>query len=252
MKNLLTTICLTLGLMISSSSMVLAVQADKPVATESDAPATTQLTDKSKVTAADHAAPHDVAHAGDEEPSHGHGGHHLGEPHEEMPVLPKTWRTDMSIYSLAVFLVLLALLTKFVWGPIIQGLDAREQSIKDDIAAAEKARLDAERMLADYQKRLESVQDEVRSIIAEARRDADHTKNDIIATAQKEAQATQKRATEEIERARDQALNELFNTMSNQVVNTTEQLLKRTIDSNDRQRLVQEALGEMNSGVFRN
>jgi len=107
-------------------------------------------------------------------------------------------------------------------------------------------------MLADYQKRLDSVQDEVRSIIAEARRDADHTKNDIIATAQKEAQATQKRATEEIERARDQALNELFNTMSNQVVNTTEQLLKRTIDSNDRQRLVQEALGEMNSGVFRN
>ncbi len=236
MKNFLTTLCLFLGLMFASSSVVLAVQADKPAPTESAT------------------VPHDVAHAGDEEPSHGHGGHHLGEPSTEPSPLPSlaTWRTDMSIYSLAIFLVLLALLTQFVWGPIMQGLDAREQSIKDDIAAAEKARLDAERMLADYQKRLDSVQDEVRSIIAEARRDADHTKNDIIATAQKEAQATQKRATEEIERARDQALNELFNTMSNQVVNTTEQLLKRTIDSNDRQRLVQEALGEMNSGVFRN
>lgn len=236
MKNFLTTLCLFLGLMFASSSVVQAVQADKSAPTEAAA------------------VPHDVAHAGDEEPSHGHGGHHLGEPSKEPSPLPSlaTWRTDMSIYSLAIFLVLLALLTKFVWGPIMQGLDAREQSIKDDIAAAEKARLDAERMLADYQKRLELVQDEVRSIIAEARRDADHTKNDIIATAQKEAQATQKRATEEIERARDQALNELFTTMSNQVVNTTEQLLKRTIDSNDRQRLVQEALGEMNSGVFRN
>lgn len=248
MKILLKTFCLTVGLMAGYCSPMLADQADKPVATESDAPATTQLSETAKVTGSDHS----TAHAG-ESASHGHGSHHgLGEPHEEMPVLPKTWRTDMAIYSLLVFLTLLALLSKFVWGPIMQSLDAREQSIKDDIAAAEQARLNAEKMLADYQKKLDVVQDEVREIIAEARRDADHTKNDIIATAQKEAQATQKRAVEEIERARDQALNELFSTMSNQIVTTTEQLLKRTIDPGDRQRLVQEAMSDMTSGVFRN
>ncbi len=246
MKNLLTILCLALGLMLVSSLPTRAAQEEQPTKFESEAQLKTELTQEGD---------HDVAHAGDDEalsPDGAGHGHHLGEPHEEPTVLPSTWRTDMSLYSLAVFLTLLVLLGKFVWGPIMKGLDDREASIKNDIAAAEKARLDSEKMLADYQKKLDAVQDEVREIIAEARRDAEHTKNDIIATAQREAQATQKRAVDEIEQAKDHALSELFSSMSNQVVSATELLLKRAIDSNDRQRLVQDALNDMNSSTFQN
>ncbi len=181
----------------------------------------------------------------------GHGAH-IGEPAVEPGVVPDSWRVDMSVYSLLVFLVLLGLLSKFVWGPIVQGLDAREQSIQNNINAAEQSRIKAEQMLADYKTKLDSVQDEVREIVAEARRDADHTKNEIIATAQKEADLVQKRATDEIERARDRALNELFSTMSAQVTATTEHLLGRAIDSNDRDRLVQEALSQLGGQAMRN
>src|SRR5450432_2067002 len=119
----------------------------------------------------------------------------------------------------------MALLHRFAWGPIAEGLEKREASIHDNIAAAESSRIKAEKMLADHAAKLDKVQDEVREILAEAKRDADHTKTEIIATAQKEAEATRERAVHDIERARDQALDDLFGHMAKVVGEATEQVL---------------------------
>ena len=95
----------------------------------------------------------------------------------------------------------MALLHRFAWGPITEGLERREASIHDNIANAEAAkRIKAEKMLAEHAAKLDKVQDEVREIVAEARRDAEQTKAEIIAAAQKEAEASRQRAVQEIER----------------------------------------------------
>jgi F-type H+-transporting ATPase subunit b len=107
---------------------------------------------------------------------------------------PITFEADLAVWSLITFVVFLFVLKKFAWGPLIEGLDKRETSVLDNIAAAEAARIKAEKMLAEHAAKLEKVQDEVREIIAEARRDAEHTKNEIVAAAQKEAEATRVRA----------------------------------------------------------
>ncbi|HSG69176.1 MAG TPA: F0F1 ATP synthase subunit B [Planctomycetaceae bacterium] len=156
-------------------------------------------------------------------------------------------KEDLALWSLVTFLVFILVLRLFAWGPLIEGLDKRETNIRGQLAEAEAARLKAEQMLKEHARKLDAVQDEVKAIIEEAKRDAEHTKNDIIQTARKEAQTTQDRAIHEIERARDQALKELFDTMSMQVAQATEHVIGRSLGGDDQQRLIDEALAQFSS-----
>lgn len=155
---------------------------------------------------------------------------------------PLTWSNDLALFSVLVFLLFLAVLAKYAWKPLAAGLDRREARIREDIAAAEEARLKAERMLAEHAAKLDRVQDEVRAILAEARRDAEVARQNIVSDAQAEADATKSRAVLEIERARDQALKELFDVMASRVADATEHVLGRGLTGADQQRLIDEAL----------
>ncbi len=161
--------------------------------------------------------------------------------------VPLNAKPDLALWSFITFLVFLAVLRKFAWTPLISGLDQREAKMKQALADAETARIKAEAMLAEHAKKLEKVQDEVKGILAEARRDAEHTKQDIVATANKEAEATRKRAVEDIEHARDLAMKELFDFVSSNVIGATEHVLGRALSDGDQNRLVQEALNQMGS-----
>lgn len=178
--------------------------------------------------------------AGEPEPHEEHA--HIGEKGVNKDV--EELSPDLAVYTFIMFLLLLAILWKFAWGPIAAALDKREENIRKDIDDAEAARVKAEQMLAAHVEKLDQVQDEVREIIAEARRDADHTKQEIISTAQSEAEATKHRAISEIDRAKDAALKELFDTMAARVTDATEHVLGRSLNSEDQQRFIQEALSQ--------
>jgi F-type H+-transporting ATPase subunit b len=162
------------------------------------------------------------------------------------PGLPMNWTQDLALFTLITFVVYVLVLKVGAWGPLSNALNARERKIRQDIADAEAGRLKAEAMVKEHEARLAKVQDEVREILAEARRDADHTKLDIITTAQKEAEATKDRAVAEIERSKDQALAELFEFVSNNVMQATEQLVGRSLSGPDHERLVRESLAQLN------
>ena len=123
-------------------------------------------------------------------PAAGHGDHHdhahVGAPAHEPPVFdPQNWRYDLSVYSLVVFLLLVAVLAKFAWGPVLAALDQREETIRRNIEEAEAARVRSGQLLAERAAKLDSVQDEVREILAEARRDSENNKTEIMSAAQK-------------------------------------------------------------------
>ena len=162
--------------------------------------------------------------------------------------VPLDFKADLALWSLVVFLIFMFVLKKFAWKPLAEGLDAREQRIRSDIDSAEAARVKAEQMLADHEAKLAGVQEEVKEILAEARRDAEHTKNEIMAVAQGEAEATRDRALGDIERARDQALKDLFDQVATQVTSATEHVLGRSLDASDQQRLIAEALADVTAG----
>ena len=151
--------------------------------------------------------------------------------------LPMNWKTDLALFSLVTFVVYVVVLRAGAWGPLQAGLNERERGIRQNIADAETNRIKSETMLKDYETKLSKVQEEVRDILAEARRDADHAKQEIVATAQREADATKNRAIAEIERSKDLALTELFDFVSTNVVNATEQVIGRSLTGQDQDRL---------------
>ena len=163
--------------------------------------------------------------------------------------MPLNLKQDLALWSLITFLVFVAVLRKFAWTPLISGLDQREGKMKQSLADAEAARVKAEHMLVEHAKKLDKVQDEVKEILAEARRDAEHTKQDIVAAASKEAEATRKRAIDDIERARDVAMKDLFDFVSSNVIGATEHVLSRALSNDDQARLVQEALTQIGSKI---
>lgn len=188
--------------------------------------------------AADHpapAAPH-AAPAADP-----HAAAH--DPHAKPPG-PIDWSTDLALWSLIVFVLFVAILKTFAWGPLSSALDTREARIKNDIAHAEEARVKAEKMLSEYTAKLSAAQDEVLKTLAEARRDAEHTRQELLAQAEKEVSATKDRALQEIQRTKDQAVTELFSHMSDAVASATEKVLGRALTDADQDRLIGDALAE--------
>ncbi len=153
---------------------------------------------------------------------------------------------DLPLWSLVTFVLMMLVLGKFVWPALNDGLIERERKIRQDIADAEGNRHKTEAMVKEHEARLAKVQDEVREILAEARRDAEHAKLEIVTTAQKEAETTKQRAIAEIGRSKDQALAELFDFVSNNVLRATEHVIGRSLTGTDHERLVKESLSQLN------
>lgn len=164
---------------------------------------------------------------------------------DESPKLPADPKGDLALWSAVTFLVFLFVLSKLAWKPLISGLNAREGKIRQDIADAEANRAKSETLFREYEAKLAKAQEEVREILAEARRDASHVKQDMIATAEKESAAMRERAVSEIDRARDHALGELFDFVSKNVMQATEQVVGRSLTGADQERLVKEALASL-------
>lgn len=163
------------------------------------------------------------------------------------PSVPMGFRGDLALWSLVTFFVFLFVLKKLAWTPMIEGLDKREANLRQQAADTQHALEKAQSLLTAHEAKLAEAQDEVQAIIAEAKRDAERTSQDIIATAQREAEATRERAVEDIGRARDVALKELFDAMSGQVAGATEHVLGRALSDDDQNRLIDEALQQVSA-----
>jgi F-type H+-transporting ATPase subunit b len=195
-----------------------------------------------------HAAKGDHAHKPDAEAGHGHAGHgaHIGA--EGVDTDPAEFKRDLAIYTFLVFLILLAVLRKFAWGPIAAGLDRREKTITDHIAAAEQSEADARQLLAEYEAKLAGTHDEVRAIIEEARRDAEHTHQEILAKARADAQSEMARAKREIDTAKDQALISLAESAANHAVDLAGKVLHQRLNPAEHTKLIEEALANFPKG----
>ncbi len=175
------------------------------------------------------------SHAGGHEP-------HLGAPKETGPL--HEVKGDLAIWTAVVFLLLLAILGKFAWGPIIAGLQKREQAIADNISAAERTNEGAKLLLVEYERRLAGAAEQVRMMLDEARREAEQTKLDIIAEAKEGARLEAERGKRDVQLARDQALKELSERSTNMAVELAGKIIRAQLKPSDHSRLVQEAMTE--------
>jgi F-type H+-transporting ATPase subunit b len=184
-------------------------------------------------------APRDHDPPEDGQPSHDAGGHGSG------GINPVAWEEvqgDLAIWTGVVFLLLLAVLWKFAWGPIRSGLEQREQGIASQISQAEESNQKARELLGLYEQKLAASKDEVRGILDSARRDAEQLGREVLGRAKEEADAERQRALEQIDAATAEALTELARRSSALAVQLAGKILRTELKPEDHARMVQQAV----------
>ncbi len=150
----------------------------------------------------------------------------------------------LMLWTIISFVLFLIILKKVAWGPIIQALDAREKGIKDNIQAAEAARVEAEKALEEYKRQLTESQAEAQKMIADARRDADRVREDLLAKSKAEAEGQIDRARKQIELEGQDAINQIRAEVANLVVDSARKVIGKTLDSEDHKQLILDSLKE--------
>jgi F-type H+-transporting ATPase subunit b len=158
------------------------------------------------------------------------------------PILPAT---DELIWGSLSFLVLLFLLWKFAYPAIKQGMEARTERIRADIAAGEQAKSEAEALLDQYRGQLNEAKSEAGRIIEEARQAADQIKRDQESRLQAELAEVRTRAVNDIETAKAQAMTELRSEVAQLAIGAAEAVVRRNLDPATQTQLVEDYINQV-------
>ena len=148
----------------------------------------------------------------------------------------------VSICTLLIFGVVLLVLARFAWGPMLAHLQNRERFIRESLASAKRDREAAEAKLKAYEQKLEEARQEASALVAEGRSDAEAVRRQIEGGARANAEAITQQAKRAIGVARDAAVKELNEQCARLAMTMAEALLKRQLSPEDHERLVRDAL----------
>jgi F-type H+-transporting ATPase subunit b len=160
----------------------------------------------------------------------------------EAPTNPMKPEPTLAIWTVVVFLGLLAILTRYAWKPLMNALAERERHLEHVLMETERARNESESLLSEHRKQMSRAADEVRAILEKARQDAQSTSEQIIKLAQGEAEAAKQRAQRDIASARDQALAEIWEKTADMAVSVAGRVLSKELTDADHRRLLEAAI----------
>ncbi|MFD1389536.1 F0F1 ATP synthase subunit B [Alkalibacillus flavidus] len=149
------------------------------------------------------------------------------------------------IIQLIMFIILLALITKFAWRPLMNVMQEREEHVANEIDTAEKNRQEAERLMQEAQDELQGTRQNAQKIIEDAKETAKSEQNTMIAEAKEEAQRIKDNARQEIEQEKEravQALQEQVGTLSVQIAS---KVIEKELTVDEQEKLINEYLEEV-------
>ena len=129
-------------------------------------------------------------------------------PYKQVNVMDLRW--DLGLWAIVVFVLLYLILRTKAWGPILEGLQKREEHIRSAVEEAKLARAETLRIQTQYKAEMDAKFAEIPRIMEEARRDAEALKEELRSQATKEITADRQRLRREIDNARDQALKDIW------------------------------------------
>jgi len=186
-----------------------------------------------------HAASPAAEHGGNEHGSHIEGDERL------VPIPPSRDTMVSAVWTIIIFVVMLAILYPTAWKNILIGLKKRDERIRKDIADAEAARSRAEATLREYNQQLATAEGRVRDMLAKAASDAEKLATGIRMQAQQEAEEAKERATRDIEAARAQAVRDIQAQAAELGTLIASKILKRNLNPADQQDLVRDSLDQL-------
>ena len=150
-----------------------------------------------------------------------------------------------AIASLIIFGLLLAVLGKWAWKPIIAQLQKREQRIAETIKSAEDRQAAADALLEEYRKKLAAADAEAADVVASARKEAAAAREQILQAARVEAQRIAEQSNSEIEQAKSVAIRDLYEQAAVLATDVAGKILRRQLKPDDQKQMLQDALAEI-------
>ncbi len=153
--------------------------------------------------------------------------------------------TGLIVWTLITFALVLLVLKKWAWGPLLSALDQRETRIREALEQADKARAEARRAAEANEAALAQTQAEAQAEIAKAREDAERIAREVRERAEAEAQQLVERARRAIDRERDQALRELRQQTAELAILAAGQLLEENLDDERNRKIAGDFIDRM-------
>lgn len=166
-------------------------------------------------------------------------------PEPEAKINPLEIKPALAVWTLVVFLLLLYVLGRFAWKPLLTALHNREQHLEHVLLETERARNESEANLAEHRKLMARAADEVRAILEKSRKEAEAIAEQLIKQAQGEAEMAKQRAQRDIASARDQALAEIWEKTADMAVSVAGKVLSKELSDTEHRRLLEAAINEL-------
>ncbi len=149
------------------------------------------------------------------------------------------------IWTLIIFGLTMIILWKVAFPRIAEALDKRQRAIEDSIDHAAKVRQEADELLREYRERLADARGQADEIVARARRTAETAESEIIAEGRAKREEMMEQTRRDIETETRRAIQQIRAEVADLTVLATEKVTRKSLDSADQKRLVEEALAEL-------
>jgi F-type H+-transporting ATPase subunit b len=145
------------------------------------------------------------------------------------------------------FLILIAILAKFAFGPIYKMLEARQSNIRGNLDEAESRRNEMVRLQQDYETRLAQIEDEARDKIQAAIKEAQIARDEILEKAREDAARIAQRGQEEMASERAKAMAEMRDEIANMAIAAATQAVRGNLNSQNHSALIDQAIASIGS-----
>ncbi len=151
------------------------------------------------------------------------------------------------LWTILTFLVLLGLLAKFAWKPLLALLDRREEMIRQSLDDAEKAKQELQRLQQESKEILSKARVEAQSILAKIRSEAEKLKGEIRRKAKVQADSILRDAERQIQVETEKAIAVVKNEVVDLSLMVASKLIKKNLSKEDNQSLIEESLKQVES-----
>ncbi|WP_137597453.1 F0F1 ATP synthase subunit B [Paucilactobacillus kaifaensis] len=144
---------------------------------------------------------------------------------------------DMLFYIIS-FVILMLLVKKFAWKPVVKMMHDRAEKIANDIDSAEESRNEANELAQKRQSELKNSRQEAASIVNDAKQNGETQRAQIVETAQNDAQALKEAAQKDAQQARQDALKGAQNDVANLSIEIATKIIHKELNANDQKALI--------------
>jgi F-type H+-transporting ATPase subunit b len=151
----------------------------------------------------------------------------------------------LMIWTIVLFLITMWVLSKVAFPKIQEALDKRAKAIAESIEAAERQRKESDELLEEYRGRLAEAREQADDIMARARKAGEVAEQEATAAGKEKREELVESAKRDIEAETRRSLQEIRKEVADLTVLATEKVTSKSLNAEDQQRLVEEALSEV-------